>query len=425
MAFTRATWHFFCALAWATAAARASADAAQATLTPPARRLEEATNASGVCCVMTNYTDACECREEDYSLWSSKAARSPEACNATGRQWCETLDHTSDDAILEARCEAYGTDCKSGVCCIMDGSGYDSPCDCDEADFSLWSTAESRSADACRSTPGRDWCATLDHTNDEAIRDLRCEKYGTDCESGVCCIMNGLGGGETPIYEDACDCRVPDYMYWASDQARSRRECNKVPGLEWCASKDHTSDNEINEARCIVYGMNCGASLFPGLGSFTTDDDADDDPSGICCHLKGFQGTRSYADACECRIADYYQTISDDGPGSSEVACNATAEASWCPSIDHPGDLLIKEAQCFVYGLCDIGRDPIPDPPTPAPTITPMPSPKPTSRPTRAPTTPEPTRAPTTEPTSTDGALPRHAVELAVAVAAFVAYLVI
>ena len=34
-------------------------------------------------------------------------------------------------------------------------------------------------------------------------------------------------------------------------------------------------------------------------------------------------------------------------------------------------------------------------------------------------------RAEPTEPTSTDGALPRHAVEFAVAVAAFVAYLVI
>ena len=323
----------------------------------------------------------------------------------------------------------------------MDGPGgaYDSPCECNEADFVLWREEESRSAEACRSTPGRDWCATLDHTSDDSIRDERCETYGSDCESGVCCIMNGLGGGDTPIYEDACDCRVPDYMYWASDQARSRRECNKVPGLEWCASKDHTSDNEINEGRCIVYGINCGASLFPGLGSFNADDDADaddffaddaddaadDDASGICCYLNGREGTRSYADACECRVADYYQTISDDGPGSSEIACNATADAGWCPSIDHPGDLLIKEAQCFVYGLCDIGRDPIPDPPTPAPTITPMPSPKPTSRPTRAPTTPEPTRAPTTEPTSTDGALPRHAVEFAVAVAAFAAYLLL
>ena len=227
-------------------------------------------------------------------------------------------------------------------------------------------------------------------------------------------------------------------MYWESDQSRSRRECNKIPGLEWCASLDHTSDNEINEARCILYGMNCGASLFPGFGSFTTDDDllsddadaaADDDASGICCYLNGLDGTRSYADACECRIADYYQTISDDGPGSSEIACNATAEASWCPSIDHPGDLLIKEAQCFVYGLCDIGRDPIPDPPTPAPTITPQPtntpttsppSPKPTSRPTRSPTTPKPT-----DRGSTDGALPRHAVELAVAAAAFAAYLLL
>ena len=306
----------------------------------------------------------------------------------------------------------------------MDGPGsYASPCDCEEADYSLWQTDEARSAEACRSTPGRDWCATLDHTSDDSIRDERCETYGTDCESGVCCIMNGLGGGDTPIYEDACDCRVPDYMYWASDQARSRRECNKVPGLEWCASLDHTSDNEINEARCIVYGINCGASLFPGLGTFDADDD---DPSGVCCHLNGLDGTRSYADACECSVADYYQTISDDGPGSSEIACNATAEASWCPSIDHPGDLLIKEAQCFVYGLCDIGRDPIPDPPTPAPTLTPMPTdapttspptPKPSTRPTRAPTTPE--------PTSTDGAPPRHAVELAVAAAAFAAYLLI
>ena len=42
---------------------------------------------------------------------------------------------------------------------------------------------------------------------------------------------------------------------------------------------------------------------------------------------------------------------------------------------------------------------------------------KPSARPTRAPTTPE--------PTSTDGALPRHAVELAVAAAAFAAYLLI
>ena len=58
----------------------------------------------------------------------------------------------------------------------MDGLGeYDSPCDCNEADFSLWSTDEARSAEACRSTPGRDWCATLDHTSDDSIRDERCE----------------------------------------------------------------------------------------------------------------------------------------------------------------------------------------------------------------------------------------------------------
>ena len=101
------------------------------------------------------------------------------------------------------------------------------------------------------------------------------------------------------------------------------------------------------------------------------------------------------------------------------------AEASWCPSIDHPGDLLIKEAQCFVYGLCDIGRDPIPDPPTPAPTITPKPTATPTTSPPSPKPTSRPTRAPTTEPTSTDGALPRHAVELAVAAAAFAAYLLL
>ena len=47
-----------------------------------------------------------------------------------------------------------------------------------------------------------------------------------------------------------------------------------------------------------------------------------------------------------------------------------------------------------------------------------------TSPPTAKPTA-RPTRAPTTEPTSTDGALPRRAVELAVAAAAFFAYLVI
>ena len=51
---------------------------------------------------MSNYTDACACREEDWLLWSEKAARSPEVCrNATGLDWCASLDHTSDDAILQ------------------------------------------------------------------------------------------------------------------------------------------------------------------------------------------------------------------------------------------------------------------------------------------------------------------------------------
>ena len=122
--------------------------------------------------------------------------------------------------------------------------------------------------------------------------------------------------------------------------------------------------------------------------------------------------------ASPCRLS--FPLVCFDSQAWQSIFIYATADAGWCPSIDHPGDLLIKEAQCFVYGRCDIGRDPIPDPPTPAPTITPMPSPKPTPRPTRAPTTPEPTRG-----GSTDGALPRHAVEFAVAVAAFAAYLLI
>jgi len=118
-----------------------------------------------------------------------------------------------------------------------------------------------------------------------------------------------------------------------------------------------------------------------------------------------------------CQTADYFQYDSDNEPGASEDACDGTEDASWCARLDHPGDATIQEAQCFGFGKCENAIGDIPDPLSPAPTIT------------FRPTTPPPTAESTPKPTgggSTDGAVPRHAaMELAVAAAAFVAYLAI